>query len=153
MTAMRRPRRPEYAPMPAPSLPAPIDARAMAAALARLLDRVRGSREVLPHLAALEGTLKTKGLAALGDASLPVLQRIGSQFASLAADAGDPALAALQATLLAELEARIQPTRPRYLSTFVDSAKLEVSEASVSDFMAAARGEQPTEPAGLTQDR
>ena len=41
--------------------------RLMAASLGSLLDRVRGSREVLPHLAALELGLLAEGMAAFND--------------------------------------------------------------------------------------
>ena len=55
--------------------------RLMAASLGRLLDRVRGSREVLPHLAALERGLLSDGMAAFGKVQPHWLRRIASLLA------------------------------------------------------------------------
>jgi hypothetical protein len=55
----------------------------MAQALGRLLDQARGAREVLPHLAALERSLHSKGMAAIDLVPPHWLGRIASQLASL----------------------------------------------------------------------
>lgn len=73
--------------------PAPSDAsvspadrlrgRLMAQALGRLLDQARGARDVLPHLAALERSLLSKGVTAIDLVPPHWLGRICSQLASL----------------------------------------------------------------------
>lgn len=146
--------------------PMPADAaraQAMAGSLSRLLDRVRGSREVLPHLAALESALLQHGLAVLGNASMPVLARISTQLASLPVADDDTLLQDLQGRLLDAMERRSQPRnptapapvpatvhgafvtqtamRPGFGDSVIGQDKVEVREVSHSAFMAAQQGE------------
>ena len=115
--------------------------RAMALSLRRLLNQVRGAREVLPHLAALERGLSADGAAVLDIIPVPSLQRMGAQLASLPVRAEDLPLRALQVQLLAAIERRLPPPEPPprpYLSTFLGEDRLEVVEISVSEFTAVA---------------
>jgi hypothetical protein len=94
------------------SADAPPQVPAMVASLTALLDRVSGSRQVLPHLAALEASLRQHGVACLDQAKLPVLQKICSQMASLPLPAEDRPLLALQDLLLARLRPPEPPAAP-----------------------------------------
>jgi len=84
-------------------------AHIMAVSLKSLLDRVRGSRDALPHLAALESALRLEGLESLERASLPGLSRICSQLASLPVADNDAPLQDLQTRLLQAMERRSRP--------------------------------------------
>lgn len=138
-------------------------AHVMAGSLSRLLDRVRGSREVLPHLAALETALIQRGLAVLDNASVTVLRRISTQLASLPVADDDAPLHDLQLRLLGAMERRVEtlPTpeappgpstvhgpfvssvapRPGFGDSVIGQDKVEVRELSHSAFMAAQQGE------------
>lgn len=144
-------------------------AHAMAGSLSRLLDRVRGSREVLPHLAALESALLQHGLAVLDSASVAVLARISTQLASLPVADDDALLHDLQGRLLDAMERRSQPRsaaspsstpvpapvpstvhgafvthvpmRPGFGDAVIGQDKVEVREVSHSAFMAAQQGD------------
>ncbi|KPF50234.1 hypothetical protein IP87_10125 [beta proteobacterium AAP121] len=114
----------------------------MAEALGRLLDRVRGSREVLPHLAALERGLLAEGLPALSGASTPVLGRIASQLASLPLPEDDKPLQDLLHRVMDSLEAR----RAEVSNEPFDIEKtVVIEEMSHTDFMTIQRAEAPTE--------
>lgn len=144
----------------------PARAQVMAGSLSRLLDRVRGSREVLPHLAALESALQQHGLAVLDNASVTVLRRISTQLASLPVADEDAPLQDLQGRLLEAMERRSQSasapvasgspvgpstvhgpfvssvaTRPGFGDAVIGQDKVEVRELSHSDFMAAQQGD------------
>ncbi len=128
-----------------PASPATQDrlrGRLMAEALGRLLDRVRGSREVLPHLAALERGLLAEGLPALVAASTPVLGRIASQLASLPLPEDDKPLQDLLHHVMDSLEAR----RAEVSNEPFDIEKtVVIEEISHTDFMTIQRSEAPTE--------
>ncbi|RVU47373.1 hypothetical protein [Rubrivivax rivuli] len=128
-----------------PPSPAPQDrlrGRLMAEALGRLLDRVRGSREVLPHLAALERGLLAEGLPALAAASTPALGRIASQLASLPLPEDDRPLQDLLHRVMDSLEAR----RAEVSNQPFDIEKtVVIEEMSHTDFMTIQRAEAPTE--------
>lgn len=126
----------------------------MAMSLKVLLDRVRGAREALPHLAALEPAL-LQGLAWIDTVSLPVLSRICAQLASLPVADSDTPLQDLQARLLAALERRGSPTaapaapvlrRPLAPSVAAFDRTVTVTEISHSEFLAAAAGLDDTVP-------
>jgi hypothetical protein len=137
-------------------------AHVMAGSLSRLLDRVRGSREVLPHLAALESALLQHGLAVLDNASILVLRRISTQLASLPVADDDAPLQDLQMRLLDAMGRRTQSapapaaigpstvhgpfvssvaTRPGFGDSVIGQDKVEVRELSHSAFMAVQQGE------------
>ena len=108
----------------------------MARALAAMLDLAPRSRQVLPHLAALERNLNHDGLMVLKRASTKALVRLGQEMATLQVPPDDQPLQRMLAALLDELDQRTRP-KGNYRSTFLSSGKLEVSEPSHSDFMAA----------------
>ena len=129
-------------PPPSPASQDRLRGRLMAEALGRLLDRVRGSREVLPHLAALERGLLADGLPALSGASTPVLGRIASQLASLPLPEDDKPLQDLLHRVMDSLEAR----RAEVSNQPFDIEKtVVIEEMSHTDFMAIARPDAPTE--------
>lgn len=123
------------------------DARsqAMAKSLGAILDRVPGARDALPLMAALERSLLRLGLGAVESASTTSLTRIAAQLATLPVADDDAPMRALQARLLAVIGSRAHANgSPQgFLSSFLTESKLEVSEASHSDFMRATQGTQP----------
>ena len=110
-----------------------IRGRLMQQSLRALLDKVRGARDVLPHLAALETSLGKHGTAVIADMPTSTLARICSQLSSLPLPTDDPPLHDLLTRLLDTLEAQ-QPT-PQFLNTFVGEQTLVIQEASHSEFM------------------
>ena len=132
-------------PPPPRAAEAPADrlrGRLMAASLGRLLDRVRGSREVLPHLAALERGLLAEGLAALDKVQPHWLRRIASQLGSLPLPDDDEPLQDLLHRVMDSLEAR----RAEVSNQPFDIEKtVVIEEMSHTDFMAIARADAPTE--------
>jgi hypothetical protein len=123
-----------------------VRARTMAASLSRLLDQVRGARDVLPHLAALEAALVQRGLVVLDDASITVLSRISTQLASLPVADDDAPLQDLQMRLLAALDRRSRP-KQRVVSSFMGDGRMSVEEVSHSAFLAATKESGDTVPA------
>lgn len=73
----------------------------MAVSLGLLLDRARGARDVLPHLAALERALLEQGLGAIARVPANWLGRICSQLSSLPLPEQDPPLHDLLRLLIA----------------------------------------------------
>jgi hypothetical protein len=127
---------PPEAANPQPLSPADaLRGRLMRASLTTLLDRVNGSRTVLPHLAALEAGLQKKGPAVIDGISRPVLAKICTQLSSLPLASDDQPLQDLMGRLMTALEA-LQPP-PQFLSDFMTDSKVVVGEASHTDFMAA----------------
>jgi len=116
--------------------------RLMAHALGRLLDRVPGAREVLPHLAALERGLLEQGARALASVPGHWLGRICSQLSSLPLPEDDTALHELLDRLTAAQEAQ---RAERDNLPFDIERTVVIEEISHSDFMAVARGEAPTQ--------
>ena len=140
--------------MPPPNPPAANDpvaerlrGRLMQQSLRTLLDRVRGARDVLPHLAALETSLGKHGTAVIATIATSTLAKICSQLSSLPLPADDPPLHDLLTRLLDTLEAQ-QPT-PQFLSTFVNEQTLVIQEASHSEFMDLEKAHADTVPAEL----
>jgi hypothetical protein len=118
----------------------------MQQSLASLLDRVRGTRQVLPHLAALEVTLGKRGSDAIAQIPPHHLTRICQQLTNLPLPKKDAGLHELLGLLLNTLEVHDQAQQQtkdphaQFLSTFVSDSRLEVSEGSLADFDAAAAG-------------
>lgn len=110
----------------------------MHAALRKALDAAPNSRKVFRHLATVEHHLWRKGTLFLHDLSLPALQRIVEQLDGVAGAPLAPGLAALREWLVdtiaarERLERRNEMLQPR--SSFFVDHKIEVREASVSDF-------------------
>jgi hypothetical protein len=111
--------------------------RRMQQSLGALLDCVRGSREVLPHLCALERGLGEHGTAAVQRVSIPALARICSQLSSLPLPAGDRPLAQLQTLLLDTLDDRCPQVNER--TVVLPPGSMHVAEVSHTDFERAAR--------------
>ena len=122
-----------------------VRSRLMLASLKALLDQVRGSRQVLTHLAALETLLAKRGVAGLDSIAPKVLARICGQLANLPLPQDDPPLTDLLGRLLDRLDT--QPLPQQYLSTFMSDSRLMVSEASHSEFEAAALDNATTQQA------
>lgn len=116
----------------------PVDrlrGRLMAAALGSVLNKARGAREVLPHLAALERALMERGAVATIQVPPHWLGRICSQLSSLPLPADDPALQ----DLLTRLRDRLQGEQAEWMQD--DSAESErtvvIREITHSQFEAA----------------
>lgn len=109
--------------------------RLMQQSLSALLDRVRGARDVLPHLAALEHALGERGTSAIGAIAPQHLTRICSQLSSLPLPEGDQPLQDLQERLLQALEAS---RRPKADPGFDPERTVVIREISHSEFMAVA---------------
>jgi len=110
----------------------------MRAELTSLLDRHKASRRT-PDLAGLERALKTRGPAAFGKMSERVLTRALHQLEGLMTARGGTGLAELRARLMVAVTAleRIEAAAARNAgpTSFLADHKLQVSEASVTDFM------------------
>lgn len=87
--------------------------RLMAQSLSQLLDRVRGAREVLPHLAALERGLLEAGPLVIDRVPAPGLARLCSQLGSLPLPVDDAPLHELLTRLMDALQARTAAPAPR----------------------------------------
>jgi hypothetical protein len=85
-----------------------LQGRLMADSLGRLLDQARGSREVLPHLAALERSLLQRGALAVEHVPPHWLGRICSQLSSLPLPEQDAPLHDLLGRLMKRLEAQFE---------------------------------------------
>lgn len=111
-----------------------LQARMMRHSLQVLLDRVRGSREALPHLAALEAALGNQGTAALDSASQKVLAKIHTQLRVLPLDPADGPIQDLVALVRRTLR-RHSSQQTHQLSPFDPEATVVITEASHSDFI------------------
>ncbi len=153
-------------PTPSSTAPAPAGAaassdrvrgRLMAQALGKLLDRVRGARDVLPHLAALERGLLDGGTVVIDRVPRQGLAKLCSQLSSLPLPDDDPALHDLLTRLMDVLEGRKPappaPARPpprpvlhdRDDMPFDMERTVVIEEVSHSDFMKVSRGESTTQ--------
>lgn len=136
---------PPSAALPAPAAPASsaerLRGRLMAKALGELLDRVRGSRHVLMHLAALERGLLADGVAAIDRVPPQGLAKICSQLGSLPLDEDDPVLHDLLDRVSATLDAQ---RADRHDQPFDIERTVVINEISHSTFMAASRDDAPT---------
>jgi hypothetical protein len=118
-----------------------VQGRLMAQSLGLLLDRVRGAREVLPHLGALERGLLQHGVDAVSRIPPHWLQKICSQLSSLPIPEQDPPLHDLLDRLLGAMQGE---HGPQHLEGEFDPERtVVIREVSHSDFMAAA-AEQAT---------
>ena len=108
----------------------------MAQSLGRLLDQARGSREVLPHLAALERTLLERGAGAIEQVPPHWLGRIVSQLSSLPLPTQDAPLHDLLQRMLKQQQALSDDWQPH--SGFDAERTVVIREISHSEFAAAA---------------
>jgi hypothetical protein len=125
--------------------------------LKALLDRAKGSRPVLKHLAMLEIRLRLEGPSMIDTLPLETLRKIVEQLEAVLPYPVPQGVAALRSrldvALLArerEHQARIAPppTMPAGLapSTFLGEGKLLVQEASLTDFDREVRSWATTQP-------
>lgn len=116
------------------------------------LDRCGTSRKVLPYLALLEQGLVRRGMRAFDEIPLPALRKAGAQLQVLAQEPVLEGLALLQARLDVAIVGREEALpvlcKPNALSSFFVEHKMQVSEASMSDFLHIA-GPPPTVPGEL----
>lgn len=107
--------------------------------LTNLLDRHRASRRSLRHLAYLERELNTKGAAAFAAIPEPVLTRASEQLEAVLTEPVSDGLAQLRSRIVVAKTAaeKIDAAQQKNAgpSSFLTEHKLQVSEASVSDFM------------------
>ncbi len=122
----------------------------MALSLGRLLDRARGAREVLPHLAALERGLLTSGATAIDHIPKHWLGRIASQLASLPLPDEEAPLHELLRRLSAQLDdGTIEWQEPSQHGSFDPERTVVIREISHSEFMAEAEAQATTMPLPL----
>jgi hypothetical protein len=149
-------RRPRVSQSPTLAATAPPDpgaervrGRLMAASLATLLDGVRGAREALPHLAALEASLARHGASAIEALPERWRRRLGAQLGSLPLPPDDAPLLDLVRRLqampaagdAAAAPAPAAPTRPWLADPAFDPERtVVVREISHSEFMDLAEG-------------
>ena len=133
--------------MPPPN--APVDpvaerlrGRLMQQPLRMLLDRVRGARDVLRNLAALETSLGKQGTGVIATIAPHTLARICSQLSSLPLPTDDPPLHDLLTRLMDRLDA--QQVHSDFRSPFIGERTLVIQDASHSEFMLVANGQAPT---------
>lgn len=116
----------------------------MAGSLGQLLDQARGSREVLPHLAALERSLLERGAVAVDLVPQHWLGRICSQLSSLPLPAQDVPLQDLLGRLMKRLEAQFEDDG-HARGGFDPHRTVVIREISHSEFDAAQAEEAVTE--------
>ncbi len=151
--------------LPADAAPSAADrlrGRMMQKALAVLLDQVRGSRQALPHLAALEAWLGERGPAVIGEVPRHQLQRMFTQLRVLPLSTEDAVLQDLVRTVQRAIRAQVTPgaaavpppapvarppapvAPPRPKAAFEAQATVVISEGSHSDFMRALEASRPS---------
>jgi hypothetical protein len=123
----------------------------MHAELHQLLAQHGATRKLMRHLAYLERTLRLAGPDALPSLPLDVLKKSLAQLEDLVADWSSPGLAQLRLQItmvVADKEDESREFHPSVdmLSDFTASRRMQVSEASASDFEAAAQAWAPTMP-------
>lgn len=135
---------------PARAVPTPaelVEGRLMAQGLAQVLDRVRGARDVLPHLAALERSLRERGSGALRRIQPHWLPKICSQLQSLPLPVDNPPLQELQQRLLrAWADEREMDDMA---SGFHPERTVVIREVSHSEFEAASQEQATTMPGSI----
>lgn len=109
--------------------------RLMQRALKGLLDKVPGSREVLPYLAALETALGTGGAVAIDQIPPPYAAKVFSQLRVLPIPVDDPVLQDLVARVQRVVRRSAPSFEARPLAPFDPEATVVITEASHSDFM------------------
>jgi hypothetical protein len=110
--------------------------------LAALLARHAGTRQVVPHLSFVEQMLGKSDLRAMGRLPLPVLHKALTQLESLTHDEPGAGLAELRRRMAEVISLRLGGTpsapgaaaSPNLMSDFHTEGRMEVSEASHSQF-------------------
>ncbi len=118
----------------------------MRSELKDLLNLSPGAREVLPHLAGLDRALKTQGLAAFDALPARILKRASAQLQSVYPAKPGAGIVELRSRLAQVLDGQDQTSVRRghaaQPSSFLTEDKLQVSEASESDFMRAVEAQR-----------
>jgi hypothetical protein len=138
--------------------PGDLQSMLMMTDLKALLDRAKGSRPIFKHLAMLEIRLRLEGASAIDTLTPETLRKVTEQLEGVLPYPIPQGVAALRARLDVALLAREReeqarvappPTMPLGLapSTFLNPEKLEVREASLTDFEREVRSWAPTAPA------
>ena len=131
-------------PLPLPPAAEEDEEAPMRRALAGLLNVDQRARRVFRYLAQVEATLRSQGLDAVKELPAPLLARALHQLETLVDDWGAPGLGALRRTLSVQVMsagelladgASAGPGGELHPSNFNAASKLEVSEATVSDFL------------------
>ena len=121
-----------------------LKGRLMAQSLGLQLDRARGARDVLPHLAALERSLLEDGAGAIDCVPAHWLHRICTQLSSLPLPEQDPPLHDLLQRLMDRLQAG-QERQPVH-DEFDPERTVVIREISHSEFMAEENAQATTQP-------
>jgi hypothetical protein len=108
--------------------------RMMGVSLRALLDQVRGSREAMPHLAALEAALMQKGAGCIERIPPHQLARMHSQLRVLPVSEHDASLVELHERML-RARGGGAPEQTMNLAPFDPEATVVISEGSHSEFM------------------
>jgi len=126
-----------------------IRGQLMQMALRDLLNQVRGARDALPHLAALEKALRQRGANAVYEVPPQWRAKIAAQLSSLPIRDDDRELGELLARLTGTLQVRqeIRLESAHYLSDFHVDGRVEVGEVSHSEFNALMNANTNVQPA------
>lgn len=109
-----------------------VRGRLMQQSLGVLLNRVRGARDVLQYLTALETSLGRHGASVIEDIDVHTLAKICSQLSSLPLPGDDPPLHDLLTRLMDRLDRHRLKTP--FLPTSVCEATLVIEDASHSEY-------------------
>lgn len=143
MTAVADPNTASAASDPPPLAGAEVlRGRLMQRALKGLLDQARGSRDVLPHLAALEAALGLDGAAAIDQIPPQHAAKVFTQLRVLPLPADDPVIQDLLARVQ-QMVRRHGSAPSRSLTPFDPEATVVITEASHTDFMNALGDDAP----------
>lgn len=107
--------------------------------LQQLLNLSPGAREVLSHLAGLERALKSLGIAAFDSLPSHVLKRAATQLESVLPQPMGQGISELRTRIAKALPAHEQvvvpDVKPNQPPPYFSDDKLQVSEATVTEFM------------------
>lgn len=109
--------------------------RMMASSLRALLDQVRGSRQAMPHLAALEAALMQKGAGCIERIPPHQLARMHNQLRVLPVSEHDAALMELHERMLRARGVEAPQQQTMHIAPFDPEATVVISEGSHSEFM------------------
>jgi len=108
--------------------------------LRHLITQHAGTRQLMRHLGYIERAMRKNGPDALDDIPLDVLSKGFTQLKSLVTDWSRPGLAELRSRLSILIAAKEEELRKKQsnsrLSDFFTSTRMQVSEATPSDFVA-----------------
>lgn len=137
-------------PLPPLSAADLLRGRLMHKSLQVLLDQVRGSRQVLPHLALLEAGLFESGAAVIDQIPATFITKVFSQLRVLPLSGDDAALQDLVSRVQTALRRQARQ-ETHQLSPFDPEATVVITEGSHSDFMQAmGEAAPPGRGAGVT---